>query len=125
MQYVLDTTFVIDHLRGLPEANDRFRRLYESGDEPLITDIVAAEAWSGTHDGDEVLASFLRFIEYVQPGPETARVAGRWRADARRRGRTLSLPDALIAATAHTLNASVLTRNAGDFALTPVRVETY
>ncbi len=36
----------------------------------------------------------------------------------------LSLPDALIAAAAED-DAIVLTRNVRDFALTPVRVETY
>jgi predicted nucleic acid-binding protein len=67
----------------------------------------------------------LRYLEYVHPGPATARLAGTWRADARRRGRTLSLPDALIAATAHELAAAVLTRNVRDYALTPVRLEPY
>jgi len=37
----------------------------------------------------------------------------------------LSTPDALIAATADALGAAVLTRNVKDFALTPVRVESY
>jgi hypothetical protein len=66
-----------------------------------------------------------RYLEYVHPGPATARLAGTWRAAARRRGHVLSLADALIAATAYDLGAAVLTRNARDFALTPVRVETY
>jgi predicted nucleic acid-binding protein len=37
----------------------------------------------------------------------------------------LSLADALIAAVADALGASVVTRNVRDFALTPVRVERY
>ncbi|MEX1294820.1 MAG: hypothetical protein AB1Z67_01480 [Candidatus Limnocylindrales bacterium] len=44
---------------------------------------------------------------------------------ANERGRRLSLPDALIAATAHDTGAAVLMRNARDFGLTPVRVENY
>jgi predicted nucleic acid-binding protein len=51
--------------------------------------------------------------------------AGRWRAEARRRGRTLSLPDALIAAAAVAMDATVITRNVRDFALTPAVVESY
>jgi predicted nucleic acid-binding protein len=39
--------------------------------------------------------------------------------------RHLSLPDALIAAVALTLEAEVLTRNVRDFGLTPVAVERY
>ncbi len=126
MRYVLDTTFAIDYLRGVPVAVERLRGLYEAGDDPLVTDIVAAELWTGAGpSGGEALESFLRHLEYVHPAPETAALAGRWRWEARRSGRTLSLPDALIAATAHVLGAAVLTRNARDYALTPVRVEGY
>jgi len=126
VRYVLDTTIVIDHLRGLPAAVERLRRLHEAGDDPILTEVVAAEAWTGSRaDGDPALEAFLRYLEYVHPGPATARLAGTWRAAARRRGHVLSLADALIAATAYDLGAAVLTRNARDFALTPVRVETY
>jgi predicted nucleic acid-binding protein len=126
MRYVLDTTFIVDHLRGLPEAVERFRRLYEDGDDPIVTEIVTAEAWTGAGPGgSEPLERLLRHLEYVHPGPTTARLAGTWRAEARRRGRTLSLPDALIAATAHELAAAVLTRNVRDYELTPVRLEPY
>ena len=67
----------------------------------------------------------LCHFEYVDPGPATARLAGEWRALAREIGRALDTPDAIIAATAFHEEAAVLTRNVRDFALTPVRVETY
>jgi predicted nucleic acid-binding protein len=125
-RYVLDATFLIDHLRGVTEAVKRFQEMNESGDESIVTDIIVAELWSGRRLGSEdAIDRFLRYIEYVHPGPETARVAGIWRAEAREAGRTLGVPDALIAATALHLGAAVLTRNVRDFALTPVRVETY
>ena len=126
MRYLLDTTFVIDYLRGDPEAVATLRRAVELGDEPFVCDIVACEAWTGAHSDDDLdLIGLLRFVEFVQAGPEQARRAGRWRADARRGGRTLSAPDALIAATADAIDATVLTRNARDFALTPVPIATY
>jgi predicted nucleic acid-binding protein len=40
-------------------------------------------------------------------------------------GRSLSLADSLIAAAADVGDAAVLTRNVRDFAMTPVRIETY
>jgi hypothetical protein len=125
-RYVLDSTFLIDHLRGEPAAVARFREMNETGDESIVTDITAAELWSGRRRGTEYeIDTFLRYIEYVHPGPVTARLAGTWRAEARESGRTLDLPDALIAATAFDLEAAVLTRNVRDFELTPVRIETY
>jgi predicted nucleic acid-binding protein len=126
MRYLLDTTFVIDHLRGDPVAVARLAAIVENGDEPFVCDVVACEAWTGAHDdSDRDLVGLLRFVEFVQAGPEHARRAGRWRADALRRGWTLSAPDALIAASAEALDAAVLTRNLRDFALTAARVETY
>jgi predicted nucleic acid-binding protein len=122
----LDSTFVIDHLRGDPIAVARWRRVFEDGETPFIGEVVVCEVRAGLLDADEPkLRTFLGSIEFVQPSSDHALNAGRWRAEARGRGWTLSLPDALVAAAADSLGAAVLTRNARDFALTPVRVETY
>jgi predicted nucleic acid-binding protein len=126
MRYLIDTTFVIDHIRGDSGARQRMARAAEVGDELFVNEVVVAEAWAGAHhDDDPDLEALLRFLEFVQPGPDIARAAGRWRAHARSRGWTLSMTDALIAAAADSLDAVLLTRNLRDFALTPVRVETY
>lgn len=126
MRLVLDSTFVIDHLRGDPRATARMRRIVEEGDEPLVTDVVVCEVRTGLRDDDvRHLDALLEPVEFVQPGLVTALLAGRWRADLRRAGRTLSLGDALIAATAADLGATVLTRNVRDFELTPVAIEGY
>ena len=126
MRYVLDSSFLIDLLRGIPAATARLDDLHAGGHEPLVSSITTSELWSGrTIGGETVIEGILRYIEFVHPGPATARRAGEWRALARERGRTLDTPDALIAATAFDLDAIVLTRNVRDFELTPVRVETY
>jgi predicted nucleic acid-binding protein len=126
MAVLLDTTFVIDHLRGQRDAVERLRGLVEAGDPLYVNEVVVSEAWAGARDPeDRALTALLRFLEFVQPGPDIARLAGRWRADARVRGHTLAATDALIAAAAVSLDVAVLTRNVRDFALTPARVETY
>jgi predicted nucleic acid-binding protein len=125
-RYLLDSTFLIDHLRGSPDAVRRLREMNASGDDPIVTDITVTELWSGRRPGSEPeIERFLRYIEFVHPGPETARLAGVWRAEAREKGRTIGTPDALIAASAVDLGATVLTRNVRDFERMPVRVETY
>jgi predicted nucleic acid-binding protein len=126
MRYLLDSAFVIDHMRGVPEAIERYRSLFEAGDEPFANEIVVCEVRAGTLD--EELPSYFAFfepVEFIQPGPDSAQVAGAWRYHARRQGYQLSLADALIASAAVAIDAAVLTRNVRDFALTPVRVETY
>jgi predicted nucleic acid-binding protein len=126
VRYLLDTTFLIDVLRGVPAALERLDRLHQEGDEPLVTAITTTELWAGRVAGTEAaIEGVVRYLEYLHAGPSTARRAGEWRADARQAGKTLATPDALIAATAFDAGAAVLTRNTRDFALTPVRVETY
>ena len=126
MRLLVDSSFVIDYLAGDPGASARWRRAFEEGDEPVVTEVVVCEVRTGLRPDEEpVLRAFLAPVEFVQPGPETALAAGRWRREARAAGRSLSLADALIAAAAEAVGAAVLTRNVRDFGLTPVRVETY
>ena len=126
VRLVLDSTFVIDHLLGQAAAVRRLRGIFEDGDDPIVTEIVVCEVRTGLRpEAEDHLARVLEPIEFVQPGEEVAMTAGRWRADLRRQGRALSLGDALIGASAHALGATVLTRNARDFALMPVPVEVY
>jgi predicted nucleic acid-binding protein len=125
-RYLLDTTFLVDHLRGTPEAVERLRRIVEQGDIPFVNDVVTAEAWAGApSDDDQALTDLLEFIEFVAAGPMHAKAAGLWRARSRAAGHDIGVADALIAACAEDSRAAVLTRNVRDFALTPVRVETY
>lgn len=126
MRLLLDSAFLIDVLAGVPEATRRQRLLFEEGDEPFVNEIVVCEVRAGLRATDvEELNTLLEPIEFIQPGPGAAMLAGQWRRTARERGYHLSLPDALIASAADAVDAAVLTRNVRDFALTPVRVETY
>jgi len=126
LPYLLDTTFVIDVLRGDEAARRRLARLYAGGDRLYINEVVICEAaYAAREHPDPDLVALVRPLEFVQPGPEATLEAGRWRAEARRRGRTLSLADSLIAAAAHAADATILTRNGRDFSLTPVPVEDY
>ncbi len=125
-RYLVDTTFVVDYLRNVAAAVDRYEELFVTGDAVLVNEIVVCEAATGapTHP-DPALTAFLEPVEFIQPGPAAAMLAGEWRAAARKRGQSLSLADSLIAAAADAAGAVVLTRNLRDFAPTPVRVESY
>lgn len=126
MYLILDSTFVIDHLRGEPSARARWDRMFEEGDQPVVTEVVVCEVRTGLREADVVILDRMMIpTEFVQAGRETATLAGRWRAANHELGRTLGLADALIAAAAFHLGGGVVTRNVRDFELTPVRIETY
>ena len=126
MRVMLDSTFLIDQLRGDRDATDRMLRMNADGDDMLVDPVVLCEVRFGVRDTE--MATFLGLLEpleVVSAGRDTALMAGHWRMRARARGHHLGLSDALIAATAYSIDAAVITRNVRDFALTPVRIETY
>lgn len=126
MRLLLDSTFVIDLIRGDREAHDRMAKIFADGDEPYVNEIVVCEVRTGLLPKDVPgFERLLQPIAFIQPAAAGALAAGAWRAEARTMGRVLSLGDSLIAAAAHGLGALVLTRNVRDFVLTPVRVESY
>jgi predicted nucleic acid-binding protein len=66
-------------------------------------------------------AEFFDNLKYVEIDRGTARNAGELRAKWRRRGKTLSLPDAMIAAVALSLDLTLATDNAKDLPMPELR----
>ena len=116
MNYLLDTTVLLDFAHDRPSALELVDRLFADAETLYTCDVVTCEALSGV-DGLErrVIRGVLDALEYVALEPDAAR----WAAAARRAGRSSpgarSLADALIAATAWSLTATVVTRNPRDF----------
>jgi predicted nucleic acid-binding protein len=123
---MLDSTFLIDHLRGDRAAVSRWARIFEMGDEPYVNEVVVCEVRSGMQPKYvPIFERLLEPVEFVQPSAGASLRAGAWRWHARGQGYTLSLADTLVAAAADAVGASVLTRNARDFRRLPVPVEPY
>ena len=126
-RYLLDTTVVIDHAQGHPPGMQVVRALFEETSELFTCDVVICEALSRGDDNETAeVAALLQALEFVALSPDGAR----WAGD-RRRHQTLagrgksSTTDALIAAVAHSVGATVVTRNAKDFAAFDVPVLGY
>jgi predicted nucleic acid-binding protein len=116
VRYLLDTTLVIDHAHGYEPAMALLHRLYEEGAELFTCDVVVCEALSGgTDEHRAVVARLLQALDYVATDPDAARSAGAARLQRHRSGAMLGLGDALIAAVARGLDATVVTRNRPDF----------
>lgn len=125
--YLLDTTVIVDHAQGIPAGEFIVRQLFEETSELYTCDVVTCEALS-RGDGEELMAvaALLRALEYVALAPEGAQWAGDQRRNEIGAGRRKpSTTDALIAALAHSLGATVVTRNARDFEAFDVPVLEY
>lgn len=82
-----------------------------------------AEVYSGMRPHEaEATAEFMDNLEYVEISREAARHAGQLRMEWQRKGKTLSLPDALIAAVALLENLTVATDNARHFSMLRLRL---
>jgi predicted nucleic acid-binding protein len=116
VRYLLDTTLIIDHANGYEPATNLLQRLYEDGGELLTCDVVVCEAMSGGSDEHRAVVSrLLEPLEYVATDPAAARSAGAARLERRLSGGKLGLGDALIAAVAKSMDATIVTRNRPDF----------
>ena len=117
MSYVLDSTVIIDYVVGYPPGEQIVERLFGQPGDLYVCDVVTCESLSkGRAQEIEIARSLLSALEFVALSPDDAA----WAGDSRRRlieagRRKASTTDALIAALAHSLGATVVTRNAKDF----------
>ena len=126
MRYLLDTTLLIDHAHGYQPAMALLHRLYEEGAELFTCDVVVCEALSGgSEDHLAVVSRLLEQLDYAATDPLAARDAGLARLRRHQAGGKLALGDALIAAVAQRLDATVVTRNRPDFVRQGASVLTY
>ena len=125
MRYLLDTTVLIDHASGWPEAVAVVRDLFSEPNDLLICDAIVTEALSGGKAEDVApIEALIQALEYVSTHPDAAR----WAGASRRRLRRTSprrLGDAIIAGVAWFNDATVVTRNPQDFEIQGVRVLGY
>ena len=116
MRYLLDTTLIVDHAHGYEPAMALLHRLYEEGAELFTCDVVVCEALSGgTDQHRRVISRLIEPLDYVATDPAAARAAGVARLERHQGGGKLGLGDALIAAVARGLDATIVTRNRPDF----------
>ena len=125
MSYLFDTTVAIDWSLDYPGIKEVVEACFDETGPLYTCDVVTCEALSGgTADERDVIRRFLTVLEYVALDPDGAASAGELRRLAgRSAGR--SLGDALIVALAQRLGATVVTRNAADYAAYEVPVVAY
>lgn len=122
MLVLLDSTVLIDYLRGRPAA-DRVDALEDTGDVPCTTGINVEEVARGLRPSEVGAANALfTGLDVLPVGRQEGRQAGLWRRDHAASGVTLSQADCLVAAVAMAHRAVLATGNPRHFPMDGVRV---
>lgn len=120
MSFVVDTTILIDHLRGRPEAREWL--LNHQTDGLTISVIARAEVLGGLRPGEEEATwALLDRLPTLDVSTEVADIAARYRRQFRK-SHGMLLPDALIAGIARTHDKTLVTLNSRDFPMDDIRV---
>jgi predicted nucleic acid-binding protein len=121
---LLDTTVLIDLLRGRPGAIERLRRMRALGDVPCVCAVSSEEVARGLRAREEPGAEqLLSGLRSVSLGAADGWIAGAWRRRYGARGRTLAQADCLIAAAALAVGGRLATGNPKDFPMGELDVE--
>lgn len=120
---LLDSTVLIDYLRGRP-AVQRVHGLRAVGDTPCTSVINVEEVVRGIRPGEAPsVGALVAGLVVLPAGEREGWQAGDWRREFALRGRTLWQADALVAATALTAGATLVTANPKDFPMPGIVVE--
>ncbi len=121
---LLDTTVLIDLLRGRRGALSRLEALRAAGDSPHVCAINVEETVRGLRPREHAPARALfAGLRIVPLGAAEGWQAGEWRRRFTSRGRTLAQADSLVAAAALAVGGRLATGNPKDFPMRELAVE--
>ena len=116
MNVLLDTTVLIDALRARNNRRAQLADLVESGHTLTTSAINIGEVYAGMRPSEQARSeAFLSDLECHPITTSIARRAGLLKSAWAQRGRTLTLADMMIAATALDHDLVLMTDNRKDF----------
>ncbi len=123
MNLLLDTSVLIDVLRRRGQRREFVSELARAGHVLSTTTLNVAEVYAGMRAGEEpdAEALFVGLHLYELSG-RSARLAGKLKNTWSRKGRTLTLADAIVAAIAIEHECQLLTDNQKDFPMPEIQL---
>jgi len=114
--YLVDTSVIIDALNGKRGRRDLLLGLVKQGHLLACCSINVSEVYAGMRQKEEAATEeFLRSLEYYHLTWPVARLAGLLKRDYGRKGTTVTIADATIAAVALAHKLTLMTDNIKDF----------
>ena len=121
--YLLDTPVIIDYLRGKGATVELLRKLVSEGSLLGCCLISIIEVYAGMQESErEATGEFLDSLEYYEVTKETAKEAGEYKRAYQKRGISLSLPDAAIAAVAIANDLTLLTDTPRHYPMSAIKL---
>ncbi|MBI3334341.1 PIN domain-containing protein [Candidatus Pacearchaeota archaeon] len=117
----VDSSFVIDYLRGRENARKMYRSLMEESEQIMISSIALMELITGaylsgrTKDEIDKIKKFLTFAAISDFTEECAFEAGKIEAELSKNGSIIDSEDSMIASSALLANEFLVTRNIHHF----------
>lgn len=125
-EYLLDTNILILALRGHTGALDLLATLGREERQAFISVVTRAEVLAGMHPHEELRTlELLNALGNLPVDKDVADQAGRWVYQYARQGVQISLPDALIAATAFLYDLTLVTTNPRHFPIPQLRPQAF
>lgn len=114
--FLLDTNIIIDALNDKKDRNQFLLGLMEQGHLLACCPINVAEVYAGLRPREEQrTVTLLRSLQLFPITFPVAELAGRLKQNHSRKGKTLSIPDTIIAAVAIHNQLTLITDNTKDF----------
>lgn len=122
--YLLDTSVIIDYLRGKKERVELLRKLISEGTILSCCSINIIEVYAGMKEKERAITEeFLDSLEYYEISKEIAKKAGNYKKFYQQKGIILSLPDVAIAAVVVSNNLFFLTDNPKDYPMPELKIK--
>lgn len=126
MSIVVDTSVLVDHLRGDPRARNAISEAVEAGAALLVSVMTRVELLAGMRPVEEAdTRALLEALDEIVVDRAIAERAGSLASRYLRSHPGIDTVDYLIAATAEQRNAELWTRNVKHFPMLPGLVPPY
>jgi predicted nucleic acid-binding protein len=120
MILVVDTSVLIDHLRGNSRAVDRLLRAAKDRDEVWSVSVVRTEVYAGAFaDEESEIGDLFGRMRWLDVSTGVADAAGRLAAEHRRTHPGIDPIDFIVAAATLELDGELLTQNVKHFPMFP------
>ncbi len=123
MTILLDTSVIIDALRKRHGRHEFLDQRKQAGDILTCSAVTVAEVYAGMRPAEAgATEELLEGLECIEVTQNIARQAGQLKYSWERKGVTINIPDAIIAATSLSLSLFLATDNLRDFPMPDLRL---